>query len=235
MPTEYSARSFGFARLESRAVVAGFDGGRMTSDAGGLLLGSTDRAIGLVGRFAACFSDHRRADLIEHEVRTRVSQRVFGIALGYEDLVDHDQLRHDPVMSALVGKLAAGRRNCAPLAGKSTLNRLELSRPEPGRYPVRKSDLRHHPPQAPQDRRARHHLRPAHQDRHGIRSSLAARMGARLRPAIRPRLTRLAQPAQPPATSPAKIPAPRQAGRPRSDHRPNAPAKNPATASDGQP
>jgi hypothetical protein len=134
MPTECSAKSHNFARVESRSVVAAFDGGAVTSDAGGLLLGATDRAIGLVGRFAGCFTDHRRADLIEHEVATLVGQRVFGIALGYEDLNDHDQLRHDPVMATLVGKLAARRRGCAPLAGKSTLNRLELSRPEPTQY-----------------------------------------------------------------------------------------------------
>jgi hypothetical protein len=134
MPTECSAKSYGFARVESRSVVAAFDGGAVTSDAGGLLLGATDRAIGLVGRFAGCFTDHRRADLIEHEVATLVGQRVFGIALGYEDLNDHDQLRHDPVMATLVGKLASRRRGCAPLAGKSTLNRLELSRPEPTQY-----------------------------------------------------------------------------------------------------
>jgi len=134
MPTECSAKTYGFARVESRAVVAAFDGGAVTSDAGGLLLGATDRAIKLVDRFADCFTDHRRADLIEHEVRTLVSQRVFGISLGYEDLNDHDQLRHDPVMATLVGKLGAHRRDCAPLAGKSTLNRLELSRPEPTKY-----------------------------------------------------------------------------------------------------
>jgi hypothetical protein len=115
-------------------VVAAFDGGAVTSDAGGLLLGATDRAIKLVERFAGCFADHRRADLIEHEVRTLICQRVFGIALGYEDLNDHDQLRHDPVMASLVGKLSAHRKDCAPLAGKSTLNRLELSRPEPTKY-----------------------------------------------------------------------------------------------------
>jgi hypothetical protein len=73
-------------------VVAAFDGGAVTSYAGGLLLGATDRAIKLVDRFAGCFTDHRRADLVEHEVRTLVSQRVFGISLGYEDLNDHDQL-----------------------------------------------------------------------------------------------------------------------------------------------
>jgi Transposase DDE domain group 1 len=134
MQTECSADLFGFAPVEKRTVVAGFDGGRMTSDAGALLLGATDRAIGLVERFAACFSDGRAAELIEHEVRTLVGQRVFGIALGYEDLVDHDQLRHDPAMAVLAGKLAARRKDCAPLAGKSTLNRMELGGAEPTRY-----------------------------------------------------------------------------------------------------
>ncbi len=134
MPTECSADLFGFAALEGRRVEAAFDGGSISSDAGGLLLGATDRAIRLVDRFAACFRDGRRAELVEHEVRTLVGQRVFGLALGYEDLVDHDWLRHDPVMAVLVGKLSARRKDCAPAAGKSTLNRLELSRSEPTRY-----------------------------------------------------------------------------------------------------
>src|ERR1700756_3335783 len=134
MQTECSADLFGFARVEGRAVVAGFDGGRMTSDAGAMLLGATDRAIGLIERFAGCFTDHRAAELVEHTVAGLVRQRVVGIALGYEDLIDHDQLRHDPVMAVLGGKLEAKRSDCAPLAGKSTLNRLELSRAEPSRY-----------------------------------------------------------------------------------------------------
>src|SRR6516162_5004523 len=134
MQTECSAALFGFAPVAGRAVVAGFDGGRMTSDAGALLLGVTDRAIGLIERFAACFTDRRRAELTEHEVRTLVGQRVFGIALGYEDLIDHDQLRHDPTLAVLAGKLAARRQDCAPLAGKSTLNRLELGGPTMTRY-----------------------------------------------------------------------------------------------------
>jgi hypothetical protein len=115
-------------------VVASFDGGAITSDAGGLLLGATDRVIGLVDRFASCFTDTRAAALIEHAVATLVGQRVFGIALGYEDLIDHDALRHDPIMSVLAGKLVARRRDCAPVAGKSTLNRLELGRPQASRY-----------------------------------------------------------------------------------------------------
>jgi hypothetical protein len=134
MPTECNPALFDFAPVEGRAVVAAFDGGVITSDAGALLLGATDRAIGLVRRFAACFADQRAPDLLEHPVETLLMQRVFGIALGYEDLIDHDQLRHDPVLAVLAGKLAAQRSNCAPLAGKSTLNRLELSRSEPTRY-----------------------------------------------------------------------------------------------------
>jgi hypothetical protein len=134
MPTECSAEQFDFGVVEGRAVVASFDGGAITSDAGALLLGATDSAIDLVDRLAACFADWRRADLIEHEVATLVGQRVFGIALGYEDLNDHDDLRHDPVLAVLAGKLSARRKGCAPAAGKSTLNRLELSRSTPSRY-----------------------------------------------------------------------------------------------------
>ena len=125
MPTECNPGLFDFGSVEGRRVVAGFDGGRVTSDAGALLLGATDRAIGLIDRFAGCFSDGRSAKDVEHAVATLVGQRVFGIALGYEDLIDHDQLRHDPVLATLAGKLAARRPRCAPLAGKSTLNRLE--------------------------------------------------------------------------------------------------------------
>ncbi len=134
MPTECSPTTMLFAPVERRRVAADFDGGSITSDAGALLLGATDRAIGLVDRFAACFVDARLPERIEHQVATLVGQRVFGIALGYEDVSDHDHLRHDPVMAVLAGKLAALRSDCAPLAGKSTLNRLELSRPEPTRY-----------------------------------------------------------------------------------------------------
>jgi hypothetical protein len=134
MQTECSADLFGFVPVEGRNVVAAFDGGTMTSEAGAMLLGAADRRIGLIERFAGCFSDYRMPDLIEHTVRGLVGQRVLGLALGYEDLIDHDQLRHDPVMAVLGGKLAARRADCAPLAGKSTLNRLELSRLEPTRY-----------------------------------------------------------------------------------------------------
>jgi len=126
MPTECNAEQLEFSCVERRRVVAAFDGGTVSSDAGALLLGRADESIGLIDRLADCFIDQRRAELIEHTVRTMVGQRVFGIALGYEDLNDHEQLRHDPVLGALLGKLEARRSDCAALAGKSTLNRLEL-------------------------------------------------------------------------------------------------------------
>jgi Transposase DDE domain group 1 len=127
MRTQCNAEQLQFSCIERRRVVAAFDGGTVSSDAGALLLGRTDEAIGLVDRLAGCFIDERDPQLIEHTVRTLIGQRVFGIALGYEDLNDHESLRHDPVFGALLGKLAAKRRSdCAALAGKSTLNRLEL-------------------------------------------------------------------------------------------------------------
>jgi len=134
MTTDCSTNLFGFTEVEGREVVAAFDGGAISSDAGALLLGAADRAIGLISRFANCFHDERRPELIEHEVATLIGQRVFGIALGYEDLNDHDDLRHDPMMAVLAGKLTARREDCAPVAGKSTLNRLELSQLQPTRY-----------------------------------------------------------------------------------------------------
>ena len=134
MPTQCSRDLFGYEVVEGRQVVAAFDGGEVTSDAGGLLLGATDRAIDLTERFAACFDDRRVQTQVEHSVQVMVAQRVFGLALGYEDLIDHDQLRHDPVLAMLAGKLTARRTDCAPLAGKSTLNRLEHAPSEPNRY-----------------------------------------------------------------------------------------------------
>jgi hypothetical protein len=140
MQTECSAQQFRFEGVAGRRVVTAFDGGAVTSDAGALLLSAADKAIRLVERFAACFKDDRSQDLIEHEIATMVGQRVFGIALGYEDLVDHDQLRHDPAMAILAGKLEARRSDCAPLAGKSTLNRLEHA---PANGPTRYHKIGH--------------------------------------------------------------------------------------------
>ena len=125
MPTHCSATGMAFGRAGGRELVAAFDGGRVTSDAGALLLGGTDRAIRLLDRFAACFHDGRHPAFVTHRVRSLVGQRIFGLALGYEDLVDHDDLRHDPVLGSLLGRFKPDEAAPAPLAGKSTLNRLE--------------------------------------------------------------------------------------------------------------
>jgi hypothetical protein len=125
MATECSANEIDFGRAGGRRVVADFDGGMVSSDAGVLLLAETDQAIRLVDRFAACFQDLRNPFYVVHGIKTLVAQRVFGLALGYEDLLDHDELRRDPVLGALLGKLDRVADCPAPLAGKSTLNRLE--------------------------------------------------------------------------------------------------------------
>jgi hypothetical protein len=128
MQTECSARAMDFGSAGGRQVVANFDGGLVSSDAGALLLAETDKAIGLIGRFTRCFRDRRDPRFTRHDLETLLAQRVFGLALGYEDLVDHDQLRHDPVLGVLLGKLERHGEKMAPLAGKSTLNRLEHMR-----------------------------------------------------------------------------------------------------------
>ena len=134
MPTECIPELFEFPRVEHRAVVADFNGGRITSDAGALLLGQTNRALNLTHRLAGCFTDARSPTLVEHAVETLLLQRITGIALGYEDLCDHDTLRHDPVLAVLAGKLEAKRKARAPLSGKSTLNRVEHGAARPTRY-----------------------------------------------------------------------------------------------------
>ena len=134
MPTQCNAEQLEFSCVERRRVIAAFDGGEVSSDAGALLLKRTDEAIGLLDRLAGCFIDRRSPQCIEHTVRTLVAQRVLGIAAGYEDLNDHDALRTDPLWGAVLGKIEAKRSDCEALAGKSTLNRLELSRAEPTRY-----------------------------------------------------------------------------------------------------
>ena len=125
MQTECSARQLEFTGVGRRRVVAAFDGGRISSDGGALLLKSCDEAIGLLDRLAGCFEDSRHREAIEFPVRVLVGQRVIGMALGYEDVNDHEELRHDPLLGAVLGRLESGRRRCAALAGKSTLNRLE--------------------------------------------------------------------------------------------------------------
>ena len=134
MLTECSGRRIEFQRLSGREVVGRFDGGLITSDGGGLLLREVERVTEIIGGFAGCFRDRRNAESIEHTVYDLVAQRVYGLALGYEDLSDHDDLRRDPLLAVLVGKkdpLGGDRLRSQDkgkaLAGKSTLNRLELT------------------------------------------------------------------------------------------------------------
>src|SRR5213594_3620265 len=105
MQTECTQVSFRFHPLSQREVVARFDGGSITSDGGGLLLREVERRTGILRQFAACFTDHRDPALVEHSVQELVAQRVYGLALGYEDLNDHDDLRNDPLLAVLAGKV----------------------------------------------------------------------------------------------------------------------------------
>ena len=134
MQTECTDQTFQFQALGRREVVARFDGGPITSDAGGLLLREVERHTGIIRQLARCFTDHRDEELTEHSVEELLRQRIFGLALGYEDLNDHDELRADELLAAVVGKrdVTGAQRPRArdrgkALAGKSTLNRLELT------------------------------------------------------------------------------------------------------------
>jgi hypothetical protein len=127
--TECNQSSFGFEGFGTRAIVSRFDGGTISSDGGAFLLRQTDQRLNLLPRLARCFLDGRNQRLVDHSVLEMVSQRIYGLALGYEDLNDHEQLRKDPVFGIL-----AGREDLEPLAGKSTLNRLELGAGATHRY-----------------------------------------------------------------------------------------------------
>jgi hypothetical protein len=134
MKTHCNQKSFLFPPLNRRKTVAYFDGGTITSDAGGLLLQQVEQATGIIRQYAACFTDHRDPDRIEHTLEQLLAQRIYALALGYEDLNDHDELRHDPLLAVLAGKSdptgqdrLRQRDRGKALAGKSTLNRLELT------------------------------------------------------------------------------------------------------------
>jgi hypothetical protein len=129
--TECIQSRFGFAKHFSREVVGEFSGGTTTSNGGALLLREVDRKMNLLPRFSQCFLDGRNPDLIDHPVEQLLAQRVYGLALGYEDLNDHQQLRYDPLFGVLAGKAQPGQE---ALAGKSTLNRMELGNGAPHRY-----------------------------------------------------------------------------------------------------
>jgi len=134
METQCNEQLFNFQAQNRRDVVATFDGGTISTDGGALLLRQVEEHVGIIAGFAKCFADHRDQDLIEHTVEQLVAQRIYALALGYEDLNDHDQLRHDPLLAVLAGKddpAGNNRRRLRDkgkaLAGKSTLNRLELT------------------------------------------------------------------------------------------------------------
>src|SRR2546423_5467357 len=133
--TECKPKPFQFHSLGSREVVAKFDGGDITSDAGGLMLREVEQRTGILKKFAGCFVDYRNPEAIEHPVEDLVAQRAYGLCLGYENLNDHDELRADPLLAVMVGKTdpkgeqrREARDRGKALAGKSTLNRLELTR-----------------------------------------------------------------------------------------------------------
>jgi Transposase DDE domain group 1 len=125
MKTECSAESYRFGQLNRRSVIADFSGGQITSDGGLILISEVDRYYRISEQFAACFSDQRDPSRIQHQLSDLIAQRLYGLVQGYEDLNDHEQLRHDPLFGIAVGKLESHHARCAPLAGKSTLNRLE--------------------------------------------------------------------------------------------------------------
>jgi hypothetical protein len=128
--TQCTQSSFEFKAHGWREVVARFDGGAISSDGGSVLLRETDQRLNLLPRLAECFLDGRAQDRVDHSILEMVSQRVYGLALGYEDLNDHEQLRKDPLLAMFAGREELDK----PLAGKSTLNRLELGNGQPDRY-----------------------------------------------------------------------------------------------------
>jgi Transposase DDE domain group 1 len=128
--TECSQSNFGFEALGRREIVARFDGGTISSDGGAFLLRLSDRRLNLLPRLAECFLDGRNQNQVDHSIQEMLSQRVYGLALGYEDLSDHEQLRRDPVFGILAGREDLEQ----PLAGKSTLNRMEMGAGEKDRY-----------------------------------------------------------------------------------------------------
>ena len=137
MPTQCNQESLQFHPLVRREVRGEFDGGTITTDAGGLLLREVEKRTGIIAQYAACFTDHRDPARIDHGVKELGAQRVYGLAWGYEDLNDHDEWRRDPLLAVLVEKpdptgetRARERDQGQALAGKSTLNRLELSAAE---------------------------------------------------------------------------------------------------------
>ena len=123
--TECNLPSYEFCRLSKRKLVADFSGGDLSSDGGLLLIREVDQSYRISARLASCFRDHRDSSRVQHELKTLIAQRLYGLVQGYEDINDHDDLRHERLFGVVLGQLESQHRRCAPLAGKSTLNRLE--------------------------------------------------------------------------------------------------------------
>ena len=123
--TQSIPEQFTFGRVESRQVIVNFKGGTVTSDAGLTLIAGLDQKLQITSRFAACFEDYREPNRVEHSIKSLIAQRVYGLVQGYEDLNDHEQLRHDPMFALAVGKIIGNGDEQVVLAGKSTLNRIE--------------------------------------------------------------------------------------------------------------
>ena len=123
--TESVSHRLSFGKIKGREVIANFDGGRISSDAGIVLIAELDKKLKITARFAECFQDNRHLSYVDYSVHNLLAQRVYGLILGYEDVNDHDELRHDPALAIALEKLNFIESNKAGLAGKSTLNRLE--------------------------------------------------------------------------------------------------------------
>lgn len=141
MSTECNQFVFGFHPQKRREIRAQFDGGTITTDGGGLLLQEVEKRVGILRQFAACFTDDRNPDRIEHPVKQLVARRVYGLALGYEDRNDHEELQNDPLLAVLVEKTDPEKE---VLAGKSTLDRLELTQETASRKERYKKIVLHH-------------------------------------------------------------------------------------------
>ncbi|ASC73549.1 hypothetical protein XM38_045170 [Halomicronema hongdechloris C2206] len=130
--TECNLPSYEFGRLSQRKIIADFSGGDLSSDGGLLLIREVDNLYRISERLASCFTDHRDASRVQHELKTLIGQRLYGLVQGYEDLNDHDDLRHERLFGVVLEQLESQHPRCAPLAGKSTLNRLEQAMHVPG-------------------------------------------------------------------------------------------------------
>jgi Transposase DDE domain group 1 len=127
--TECTAKPYAFGQIDRRQVVADFSGGQLTSDGGVILIAQLDQHYRISERLASCFNDGRMTSKVQHELPDLLAQRLYGLVQGYEDLNDHDELRQDPMFGVALGHLESEHARCAPLAGKSTLNRLEQAAP----------------------------------------------------------------------------------------------------------